>query len=109
MIRATKAQEEKEPLGVEYVRADVGALERLGDFDLVIGIHLLHYASSREHLNGMCQSISRNLKPAGRFIGYQSNYDIASKPHYYDKYLLQRQDFRAARRRTAVCIFGHIG
>ena len=69
MMRATKAQEEKEPLGVEYVRADAGALERFGDFDLVIGIHLLHYANSFEHLSGMCKSISRNLKPAGRFIG----------------------------------------
>ena len=37
MIRATNAQEEKEPLGVEYVCADAGALERLGDFDIVTG------------------------------------------------------------------------
>jgi ubiquinone/menaquinone biosynthesis C-methylase UbiE len=86
MIRATRAQEEKEPLGVEYVQADAGALERLGDFDLVIGIHLLHYAHSAEHLNGMCQSISRNLKAGGRFIGYQLNHDVARQPHYYDKY-----------------------
>jgi 2-polyprenyl-3-methyl-5-hydroxy-6-metoxy-1,4-benzoquinol methylase len=86
MIRATRAQEEKEPLGVEYVHADAGAMERLGDFDIVTGIHLLHYANSFEHLNGMCKSISRNLKRAGRFIGYQLNYDIARKPHYYDKY-----------------------
>ncbi|MCI0724672.1 MAG: class I SAM-dependent methyltransferase [Acidobacteria bacterium] len=86
MIRATRAQEEKAPLGVEYVHADAGALEHLGDFNVVTGIHLLHYASSLEHLNGMCQSISRHLKPAGRFIGYQLNYDVARKPHYYDKY-----------------------
>jgi hypothetical protein len=26
------------PLGVEYVEADARALERLGDFDIVIGI-----------------------------------------------------------------------
>ena len=86
MIRATRAQEEKEPLGVEYVHADAGEMERLGDFDLVTGIHLLHYATSFEHLKGMCKSISRNLKPAGRFIGYQLNFDIARKAHYYDKY-----------------------
>jgi 2-polyprenyl-3-methyl-5-hydroxy-6-metoxy-1,4-benzoquinol methylase len=86
MIRATRAQEEKEPMGVEYLLADAGAMERLGDFDIVTGIHLLHYANSFEHLKGMCRSISRNLKPAGRFIGYQLNYDINRKPHYYDKY-----------------------
>jgi toxoflavin synthase len=86
MIRATRAQEEKEPLGVEYVHADAGALERLGDFDLVTGFHLLHYASSFEHLSGMCKSIARNLKAGGRFVGYQMNYDMARQPHYYDKY-----------------------
>ena len=86
MIAATSAQEQKEPMGIEYVHADAGAMERLGDFDIVTGIHLLHYAHSLEHLKGMCTSIFRNLKPAGRFIGYQLNYAIARKPHYYDKY-----------------------
>jgi toxoflavin synthase len=86
MIRATRAHEEKDPLGVEYVHGDAGALERLGDFDIVIGIHLLHYAHSFEHLNGMCKSISRNLKTSGRFVGYQVNHEIARAPHYYDKY-----------------------
>jgi toxoflavin synthase len=86
MIRATRAQEYREPLRIEYVHGDAGALERLGEFDVVTGIHLLHYAHSHEHLNGMCQSISRNLKQGGRFVGYQVNYDIAREPHYYDKY-----------------------
>ena len=86
MIRATRAQEQREPLGVEYVQGDAGALEQLGEFDIVTGIHLLHYAHSLRHLNGMCESISRNLKPGGRFIGYQVNYDITREPHYYDKY-----------------------
>lgn len=86
MIRASKAQEEKESIGIEYVHGDAGAMERLGDFDLVTGIHLLHYAHSVEHLHGMCQSISRNLAPAGRFVGYQLNADLARTPRYYDKY-----------------------
>ena len=86
MIRATRAQEEGAPLGVEYMLGDAGALERLGDFDIVTGIHLLHYANSLEHLKNMCKSISRNLKIGGRFIGYQLNYDLSRAPHYYDKY-----------------------
>jgi ubiquinone/menaquinone biosynthesis C-methylase UbiE len=86
MIRATRAQEENETLGVEYVEADAGALDCLGDFDVVTGVHLLHYASSFEHQKRMCNSISRNLKPGGRFVGYQLNYDISRQPHYYDKY-----------------------
>lgn len=86
MIRATTSREEAERLGVEYMVGDAGALEHLGDFDIVTGIHLLHYASSLEHLKGMCKSISRNLRSGGRFIGYQLNYDLSREPHYYDNY-----------------------
>jgi toxoflavin synthase len=86
MIRATRSQEEAEPLGVEYMVGDAGALEHLGDFDIVTGIHLLHYANSLEHLKGMCKSISRNVNSGGRFIGYQLNYDLSREPNYYDKY-----------------------
>lgn len=86
MIRATRSREEAERLGVEYMVGDAGALEHLGDFDIVTGIHLLHYASSLEHLKGMCKSISRNLNSGGCFIGYQLNYDLSRKPNYYDKY-----------------------
>jgi|SRR4029453_9581906 SAM-dependent methyltransferase len=86
MIRATRSQEEAEPLGVEYMVGDAGALEHLGDFDIVTGIHLLHYANSLEHLKGMCKSISRNVVSGGRFIGYQLNYDLSREPNYYDKY-----------------------
>ena len=86
MIRATKAQEQNEPLGVEYVQGDAGALDSLGEFDIAIGIHLLHYGHSLDHLNGMCESLSRNLKPGGLFLGYQVNSGIAREPHYYDKY-----------------------
>lgn len=57
MIRAARSQEEVERLGVEYVVGDAGALDRLGDFEIVTGIHLLHYANSREHLKEMCHSI----------------------------------------------------
>jgi SAM-dependent methyltransferase len=86
MNRATRAREKIEKLGVEYFLGDAGALEHLGDFDLVTGIHLLHYATSYKHLQGMCESISRNLRSGGRFIGYQLNYEICRAPHYYDKY-----------------------
>ena len=91
MIRATRAQEQNERLGVEYLRGDAGALECLGEFDIVTGIHLLHYGRSVRHLNGMCESISRNLRPGGRFIGYQLNYHVSREPHYYDKYCFNVQ------------------
>lgn len=86
MIRVARAREQAELLGVEYRVGDAGTLEHLGDFDLVTGIHLLHYASSLKHLKGMCHSISTNLKRGARFIGYQLNYDLSRAPRYYDKY-----------------------
>ena len=86
MISAARSREDEQQIGVEYVVADAGSLRHLGDFDVVTGIHLLHYATSPEHLKRMCQSISSNLKPGGRFIGYQVNHDISREPHYYDKY-----------------------
>ena len=106
MIRATRAREEADRLGVEYVVADAGRLDHLDDFDLVTGIHLLHYASSFDHLTRMCESVGRNLKPAGRFIGYQLNYDISRGPHYYDKYCF---NVRLPERARAVSVFGHDG
>jgi hypothetical protein len=34
----------------------------------------------------MCEGISRNLRSAGRFVGYQLNHAVSRAPHYYDKY-----------------------
>ena len=86
MISAARSREDEQDRSVEYMVADAGALQHLGDFDVVTGIHLLHYATCVEHLNGICQSISKNLRSGGRFIGYQVNHDISREPHYYDKY-----------------------
>jgi ubiquinone/menaquinone biosynthesis C-methylase UbiE len=89
MIQVARSREIDQQLGVEYVVADAGALGHVDDFDIVSGIHLLHYANSLEHLEGMCRSISRNLTSGGRFIGYQINHEISREPHYYDKYCFQ--------------------
>jgi SAM-dependent methyltransferase len=86
MVQAARSREIEDPLGVEYLVADAGALGQVDHFDLVTGIHLLHYASSAEHLNAMCRSVSTNLKSGGRFIGYQINPGISRAPHYYDRY-----------------------
>lgn len=47
--------------------------------DLVVAMYLFHYASSKMALGQMCELISRNLKPGGRFVAYtiNPNYDFS--------------------------------
>lgn len=47
--------------------------------DLVAAMYLFHYASSKTALSQMCQLISRNLRPGGRFVAYtvNPNYDFS--------------------------------
>ena len=93
MIQIGRDLEHHAPLGVEYIVRDVGALEYVGSFDVVLGVYLLHYARSQEHLWKMCQNIALNLKPGGRFISYHTNPDFAREPaDYYLPYGFQPHD-----------------
>jgi toxoflavin synthase len=73
MIAIASASESQEPLGIEYIVADVCSLNILGSFDLVVASYLLNHAQTRETLLKMCQTISINLKPGGRFVGMNNN------------------------------------
>lgn len=46
-IAAARRIEERHPLGIEYLAADVVSLELEQRFDVVTAIHLLHYLESR--------------------------------------------------------------
>ena len=98
-----------EPLGVEYVRADAGALERLGDFDLVIGIRLSFTMPARVNISTGCVRASRETSNRPDASSAINRITISPESRTTTTVLLQRQDFREARRRTAVCIFGHVG
>ncbi|MBX9666173.1 MAG: class I SAM-dependent methyltransferase [Candidatus Obscuribacterales bacterium] len=73
MVELAKQQEKKEPLGIEYLVGDVAQLGKIGEFDVVFGGFLLHYASSVEQLELMIRSIGLNLKPGGKFIAFNEN------------------------------------
>lgn len=75
MIRLAEAQEQHNPLGVEYILGDVMALGSIGQFDLVVASYLLNYAETREQLLKMFQTIAVNLQPGGRFVGINNNPD----------------------------------
>jgi len=68
MIKLAQAQETRRPLGIKYLCSSAQALGCIGEFDMVAGIFLLHYASNEKELFQMCRVIYDNLKSGGRFI-----------------------------------------
>ena len=73
MIDLARDDEERQPLGIEYVVGDVGALDIGQEFDLVVGVYMLHYARSAENLGAMCNAVTRHLLPGGRFVTLNAN------------------------------------
>ena len=85
MIRHARREEERNPLGCQYEVHEVGAMPVLDDFDLAVAMYLLNYARTREELTAFCSSVFDQLKPGGRFIGFNDN--PANDPANYPKYL----------------------
>ncbi|MGK7887480.1 MAG: class I SAM-dependent methyltransferase [Crocosphaera sp.] len=83
MITLAKEAENKAPLGIEYLQKDVTSLGKLDQFDIVTASYLLNHAASGEELLLMCQTIAKNLKQGGRFVGLNNN--IFRDASIYDK------------------------
>jgi ubiquinone/menaquinone biosynthesis C-methylase UbiE len=81
MIELAKQEEAREPLGIEYIVADVCELGQIGSFDLVVASYLLNHAQTKKQLLKICQTIYANLKPSGRFVGINDN--VAQSPESY--------------------------
>jgi len=75
MIDLARGDEERQPLGIDYVVSDVSSLDLGRKFDLVVGVYLLHYARSAEGLGAMCSAVARHLLPGGRFVTLNANPD----------------------------------
>jgi 2-polyprenyl-3-methyl-5-hydroxy-6-metoxy-1,4-benzoquinol methylase len=90
MIALARAGERAEPLGVEYLLADVRELDRGEQFDLVVAAFLLNYAASATELTDMCRAVARHLKPGGRFVTVNSNPEIGAKQVDYRQYGFER-------------------
>jgi SAM-dependent methyltransferase len=75
MIELAERAEQQDPLGIDYLCADVAALPVLGKFDLVTAAYLLHYAPDRQSLQNMCERIAAQLKPGGRLVCINENPD----------------------------------
>lgn len=68
MIAAARAEEDRNPLGIEYRRHDVLDMETIGTFDVVTAAYLLVYAETRAALRTMCETASRHLRPGGTLV-----------------------------------------
>ena len=84
MIELAEERQKMQPLAIEYRVGDAMSLDAIGAFDVVLGSYLLNYARSKTELLQFRRSIAANLKPGGRFVGYNDNpaNDIAFYPSY---------------------------
>jgi ubiquinone/menaquinone biosynthesis C-methylase UbiE len=73
MIHLAHQQEQAVPLGITYQVGDAVALPKLGRFDLITAVYLLNYATSKDQMLGMFQSVYTNLTAGGRFVAYTVN------------------------------------
>jgi SAM-dependent methyltransferase len=86
MVRIAQTAEACAPANIRYLVHDVTTLPVLGQFDTVVGVYLLHYATTFEQLQQMCYGIAKNLRSGQRCVMYQLNPDFARETDYYLKY-----------------------
>lgn len=85
MIDLARAQEARQPLGIEYRVEDAKTVAEQADFDLVVGVWLLVYAQTRAELAQMCRGLASRLNSGGRLVTVISNpavYDFDPLPDY---------------------------
>lgn len=73
MIEVAQEQESSSPMGIVYQAADVTALPKIADFDIVSAAWLLNHAADEQMLTKMAEAIARNLVPGGRLVGTTIN------------------------------------
>jgi 2-polyprenyl-3-methyl-5-hydroxy-6-metoxy-1,4-benzoquinol methylase len=86
MVQYAQKVEAAEPLGMTYLVRDVGTMEVLDTFDMVVGVYLLHYATTFDHLKRMCQCMADNLAVGGRLVTNTINPGLSVKRGYYLPY-----------------------
>ncbi len=73
MIELSIQRERQNQLGIEYHVGDVSNIRKFGEFDVVFAGFLLHYSSSVQQLQKMCETISLNLRKGGKFVSFNEN------------------------------------
>jgi SAM-dependent methyltransferase len=68
MLILAQVEEQRHPLGIEYVQGDMFAPTMLGSFDLVSAFGSLTSSPTRDHLRKTAEMIFNNLKTGGRLV-----------------------------------------
>ncbi len=84
MLSVAKEIEDKNPLGIHYINELSDALA--GQFDIVLGVYVMPYASHVDGLNGMALSMANLLKPGGQLLTLPMHPDTATDDAYYRPY-----------------------
>jgi ubiquinone/menaquinone biosynthesis C-methylase UbiE len=84
MIKYAKEQEEKNPVGIEFISELTPTLENI--FDLVVGVYVLPYAATHEELYTMCSTMAGLVKSGGRLITLPIHPEYDPNPKYYEPY-----------------------
>jgi ubiquinone/menaquinone biosynthesis C-methylase UbiE len=69
MISLAERAESAVPLGVEYMLADVAAVDLDERFDIAYCSFLFNYAASRAQLRSLIESVRRLVRPGGLVVG----------------------------------------
>jgi SAM-dependent methyltransferase len=84
MVSLARRAEEAEPLGAEFVVADVATVDLGEHFDVALCSFLFNYARSRDELRSLVKSVARLLRPGGSVIGCNDYPD--NPPTHFDHY-----------------------
>jgi toxoflavin synthase len=69
MVSLARRAEEADPLGAEYVLADVATVDIGEHFDVALCSFLFNYARNRDELRSLVLGVARLLRPGGRLVG----------------------------------------
>jgi toxoflavin synthase len=87
MIKLAEESERTGPLGCQYSVGNAANLSLGERFDVVVGVYLLNYASSKAMLLDLCRTIYDHLKPGGVFVGINASMSLdPAKYANYQKY-----------------------
>lgn len=80
-IARARQVEDRDPLGIEYLTADVVSLELEQRFDLVTAIHLLHYLTCGTEIEAELRKIHSALEDGGCFVTMIANPEFDLERH----------------------------